>query len=82
MHTLARAVWLMTSSVMLFAAATAPVGAQPPGPGGRPGPMPRGPGGGGVVGVGGAAHAGGAEDLVVSVATQAARIEVAALGQL
>ena len=49
MHTLARAVCLMTSSVMLFAAATVPVAAQPsPGPGGRPGPMARGPGGGGA----------------------------------
>ncbi len=53
MHTLARAVSLMTSSVMLFAAATAPVGAQPSrGPGGRPGPMARGPGGGGANPVG------------------------------
>ena len=49
MHTLARAVCLMTSSVMLFAAATTPVAAQPsPGSGGRPGPMARGPGGGGA----------------------------------
>src|SRR3954470_17516653 len=51
MRTLARAVSLMMSSVMLLVAATGSVGAQPsPGPGGRAGPgsMARGPAGGGA----------------------------------
>jgi hypothetical protein len=54
MRTLARAVSVMLFGVMLFgvmllAPATTAVAAQPsPGPGGRPGPLPRGPGGGGV----------------------------------